>query len=84
MTGRAFLTGGDTFCSTGTLTGIAKQVLSVRMPESPHELRPVLVIDLGFLRRILPFLEPIVSFVRSLHLGRKRLLRRLRGEPRVP
>ena len=83
MTGRAFLTGGDTFCSTGTLTGIAKQTLSLRMPESSHELHPVLVIDLRFLRRILPFLEPIVSFVRALHLGRKRLVRRIRGE-RMP
>lgn len=83
VTGRAFLTGGETFFSTDSLAGIARQILPVRMPHSSHELRPVLVMDLRFLRRILPFLEPMLSFVRALHLARKRLVRRLRGQ-RLP
>lgn len=72
--GNAFLTRDLPFVGTRSIKGMAGQTLPTVVPASP-ELRTVVIIELGWLRRVFPPLVPLARLARALwHLWRRRSL----------
>ena len=69
--GNPFLTRDLPFVGTRGIKGILGQTLAPRVPSSP-ELRTVVIVELGWLRRVLPPLVPLARLARALwRMGRR-------------